>query len=522
MSQQPDTELDLELQLLPAWAKQSTDTNRFAHIRGDEEAGGGARKGRGDRSFGDRPPRRDGPGGGPRRSGPGGPGGPRRDSPGGPRRDGPGGPRSGPFRGSRDRDDRRDEPRREAPAPLPDFDVNLMPEEKGVEGLARQIKLTGRAYPIFDIAHLILKKPDRFTITFSVIKTGETVAAPLFLCSLDDTLWLSEAEVTAHLLNRHFNTFYSTEKIAGDAPKGTYTFVAQCGMSGLVLGPPNYHDYQTKLHKLHTERFSRMPFEMFKARVKIVRDEAVVKQWVEESSFKTEFTALNIPDAVKFNTRAEVEAHFKATHLPNLFKSVASHTLLGANVGQSSPVIRRIFNLVVEDQVRFPLKLVNTLCTQFSRHGLQFFKVNKTITHVSVARPTFLDMEATPVSPNLRKLIECIDATPKCTRRKLLETLAPAPTVIVIPAPVEGQPATPPAVPEPTAEQSAIGSDLHWLIHQGHVIEFANGLIETAKRPLPKPVSQPKSAGVPKPDRAPRVERRYVPAFLGMPLLVGD
>ena len=131
MSQQPDTELDLELQLLPAWAKQGTETNRYANYRGDEEAGGGGRRGRGDRPFGDRPPRRDGPGGGPR---PGGPGGPRRD--------GPSGPRSGPGRGPRDRDDRRDEPRREAPAPLPDFDVDLMPEDKGVEGLARQIKLT--------------------------------------------------------------------------------------------------------------------------------------------------------------------------------------------------------------------------------------------------------------------------------------------------------------------------------------------------------------------------------------------
>jgi len=30
-------------------------------------------------------------------------------------------------------------------------------------------------------------------------------------------------------------------------------------------------------------------------------------------------------------------------------------------------------------------------------------------------------------------------------------------------------------------------SDLHWLIHQGHVIEFANGVLETAKKPLPKP-----------------------------------
>lgn len=506
MSQQPETELDLELQLLPAWAKQSADTNRYAHIRGDE----GQPPDRGDRRSG--PPRGGARPGGPR---PGGPGGPRRDGPGGPR---PGGDRS--FRGQRD--DRRDEPRREAPAPLPDFDVNLLPEEKGVEGLARQIKLTGRAYPIFDIAHLILKKPDRFTINFAVVKPGEGVAAPLFLCTLDDTLWLSEAELTAYLLSRHFNTFYSTEKIAGEAPKGTYTFVAQCGVSGIILGPPNYHDYQTKLHKLHTERFSRMPFEAFKARVKIVRDEAVVKQWVEESSVKTEFTALNVPEPLKFANRAEVEAHFKTTHLPNLFKSVPSHTLLGANVGQSSPVIRRIFSLVVEDQARFPLKLVNTLCTQFSRHGLQFFKVSKTITHVSVARPTYLDMEATPVSPNLRRLIERIDATPKCTRRKLLEAMAPAPTVITLPDPAAaGQPASAPAPAEPTAEQSAINSDLHWLIHQGHVIEFANGLLETAKKPLPRPAPAPRPEGAPRPERAPRAERRYVPAFLSVPLLLG-
>jgi hypothetical protein len=45
--------------------------------------------------------------------------------------------------------------------------------------------------------------------------------------------------------------------------------------------------------------------------------------------------------------------------------------------------------------------------------------------------------------------------------------------------------------------------DLHWLIHQGHVIEFANGVLETAKRPLPKPVRAPKpkdAAAAPAPE----------------------
>src|SRR5207247_3272125 len=40
---------------------------------------------------------------------------------------------------------------------------------------------------------------------------------------------------------------------------------------------------------------------------------------------------------------------------------------------------------------------------------------------------------------------------------------------------------------EPTPEQTAMVADLHWLIHQGHVIEFANGVLELAKKPVPKP-----------------------------------
>jgi hypothetical protein len=50
---------------------------------------------------------------------------------------------------------------------------------------------------------------------------------------------------------------------------------------------------------------------------------------------------------------------------------------------------------------------------------------------------------------------------------------------------VEGESApavTAPAAPEPTAEQTALISDLHWLVHQGHVIEFANGQLDTAKK----------------------------------------
>jgi hypothetical protein len=498
MSTLPDNELDLEKLFLPAWAQEPASAKQYANYKG----GGEDRSDRRERRGGPRPPRRDGaPGGGPRGNRP----------PGERRGPGPGreGGRGKPFgQGRRDFD--RDEPRerRETPPPLPEINVSLMPDEKGVESLARQIKVTARAYPLFDIARLILQKPERYSVTFSVKKNAEgKVVQPLFSCALDDTLWLSEDEAVAHVLNKHFATFYQSERTATEPPKGKYTFVAQCGMSGVILGPPNYHDYQNQLRKLHTERFSRMPFEAFKSRVRIVSDEAVVKKWIEERSWKTEYVALNIPEPVRLDSREAVEKHFRETHKENIIKPVESHTLNGgAARNLRSPGLTWLVRQSWEDQKRFPLQLATTLSQQFASQGLQFFKVNKTVTHVSVARPHYLDLETTPVSEGVKRIVDFTNAHTKTTRRKLMEALAPAPapvpkTVIDIsPAGVEAAPQQPPqevpapAAAEPSAEQTAVISDLHWLIHQGHVIEFADGRLETAKKPVPKP---------PKPEKKP-------------------
>jgi len=371
---------------------------------------------------------------------------------------------------------------------------------------------------------LILKKPDRYEVNVGVIKDTEgKVAQPLFVCELDETLWLSEQEAINHVLEKHFSTFYQSEKQPTDPPKGVYTFVAQCGMSGTVLGPPNYHDYQNKLRKLHAERFSRMPFEAFKARVRIVKDEAVVKKWVEEQSFRTEYTCLNVPETIKLNSREEVEKHFRETHLPVVIKSVESYTLNGsAAQNQPSRQLQGLVRRTWDEQQRFPLKVVNTLSQQFASHGLHFFKVNKNVTHVAVARPRYLDLDSTPVSDGIRKIVEFIGTTPKCTRRKIMDALVPAAPAREPAATTSGAEGTAaPETPEAASaagvplspELAAVNSDLHWLIHQGHVIEFANGIIELARKPLPrppKPEPKPAEAKAAEPTERPPVESESV------------
>jgi hypothetical protein len=497
MSSISEVEIDLEKLFLPAWAQGKPAANPYAKFAGEPA-------GRDDRP---REGRR---------------GGPRPDSFG--ERRGPRPPRSGPKFGDRKkgfprsddrRDDRREREQREPLAPLPEITVTFLPDENGVESLARQIKVTGRAYPLFQIAQIVLAKPERYAVLLGVKKNADgTVIQPLFACALDDTPWLSENEAVAHVLKVHFATFYQAERTATEPPKGKYTFVAQCGMSGKILGPPNHHDYQNQLRKLHAERFSRMPFDAFKSRVKIVKDEEVVKKWVEDQSFTTEYTCLNVPEPLKLPSREEVEKHFRAVHKDTIIKPVESHTVGGVlSRNLRCQALQQLVRSDWERQKYFPLQLATGLSRQFATHGLHFFKVNKTFTHVSVARPQFLDLETTPVSESIKSIVGHINTHPKCTRRQLIEALAPSPkkpTVIeikpaapaaTVPAPdASGEaaaapqdssaaPAAPtaPAADEPTPEQTVIIADLHWLVHQGHVLEFADGRMDTAKKPVPRP-----------------------------------
>ncbi len=475
-----ETDLDLEKLFQPAWVQEKPAGNRFEKFTGNEGV-------KPERSFSSKPgerraPRRDGPGaGGDRRGGP-----PRGGS-----KFGGGDRQGGGFRGGDRRDDRREPVRRPEPAPLPEVSVTILPGENGVESLSRQIKMTGRAYPLFQIAQLVLDKPERYSIQLGVKKKADgTIAQPLFVCALDETPWLSEDEAIAHVLKTHFATFYQTDRIATEPPKGVYTFVAQCSISGVILGPPNHHDYQNQLRKLHGERFSRMPFDAYKAGVKIVRDEAVVKKWIEDQSFKTEYTVLNVPEPLKLASLEDVENHFRATHKETIIKSVETLVVSGVlSRNLRSRGLQQLIRQEWEQQRHFPLQLASTLSQQFAHHGLQFFKVNKTVTHVAVARPQFLDLEATPVSENIKRIVSFINEHPKCTRRKLIETLAPLakPTVLEVKPDAAPAPAA-----EATPEQTAIIADLHWLAHQGHIIEFADGKLETAKKPLPKPVKAEK------------------------------
>ena len=494
MSSEPDNELSLDLQFLPEWAQEDTGVNKYANHKGEQERPRGRKGGWDDR----RPPRGDRKPANDRRptnrqaqrgdsGGGGNKGGPRGD-----RRQGGGEQNQG--RGNRDaRQQRGGKPQRPEVQQL-DIKVDFVPDTQGVESIAKEIRLTGRAYPLFQIALLVLERPARYSLKIRTIRKsgkGKEAGQQLFTSKLDDTVWLNRGQAERHTFEKHFDQFYATEKNEIEAPKGNFTFVAQCGFTDTYLGPPNHHDYQNKLVQFHADHLARVPFEKFKSRIRIVKDEEAVNAWIEQSKWRTIWKSLQTDEPIIFARRDEVQTHFRAHHAAGVVDEVETATLTGndAKAMRDPRLLAEYLRDQWHRQKHFPMQLSTHLSKMFSGMGLQFFKKDKKVTHVSVARPNYLDVVATPVSDGVRRIVEFVEATPNCTRRLILENLAGLEHV----EPKEGE--VPPPAPEQTEEQKQLISDLHWLIHQGHVLDFANGVIETAKKPKPKEGKKKESRG---------------------------
>jgi hypothetical protein len=463
-----DLEIDLTLSFQPAWVKETTAPDKLARMAekfADDPRRDGPRGGQG---------RRDDRGGfaGDRR-------GPRRDDNRGPRDGDKRGPRRDDKRGPRGKDDRRggpgrrDDRRLEAPPPvLVGWDVKVLPEPRGVEGLTRQIRSTAVAYPLFDLALLVLQQPERFGFSFTR-KDGPT----LVRVKADGSLWTQERDAVQHAVTRLRETFYRSEKVTIDPPKGSFSCVAVCGLSDTLLGPPNYHDYQDRLRKLHTERFARMPFEAFKAKVRMVKDEELIAKWKEERSTREEFFPLQTPEGtepVRLTSPAEVERHFRA-HLAAEAIEPAGDTFEtpGPAVTRTSdPLVRNLTRRLTEELRRFPLPLAHQLGQGFTTRGLQIFKAHENITYVSIARPRFLDRQAHPIAETLSAILTWLEEhpdTPAKERRPALAALRPAP---------EGGEAD---------RDAALARDLSWLLHEGYVVDYARRGLEAVRRPRSRP-----------------------------------
>ena len=457
----------LDLKLLPAWVKESPDGNAYADFEGDDAAGAdrrGGRMGGGQR----RPQGRDNwnkkrPAPGAQRPTPraGGEGRPRGQQ----RRDRP------PQRGrpqDRPRADRPREDRDRAPERPPiDVAVRFIPHPAAFESVAAQIKAEALAYSVFSLARLFLQKPERYDV-----HVAAKPESPLYQLGENGAISAEKPFLENSAFRLAQSDFYKPETTQTDPIKGNFSSIARDRLSGTVLGPTNYHDYQRKLRGLYEQRFSRrMSFPDFQRQIEIVSDPALVEQWKEEARMHTTFTTTREEPPQTFNTAAEAEKHFRQHYLPSLIRPM-EETTIGGVASRNLPdrALRRAIENAWTMQTRSPSQMMAELSNCFREAGLHIFRHRKGMLFVSPVRVRPFVHEEASVSPHVRVIVEAIGANPRINRKDLAEKL-------LVDVPAE----------EAESRKLALASDLKWLISEGYVIEFNDGSLDLPRAKV-KPV----------------------------------
>ncbi len=409
----------LDLNFVPQWARKPPGENHYSKRDFDERP---KRDGR--------PPRREG----------------RRDD----RRD----DRDRARRPRRDERPREDHERREPREPAKELPVSVsfLPEQKRLASLVRQIHHTRRAFPLMDLANLLIHDAEGYLVKIECTK--EAGDFHLYQCKKCKAVASTEDLMVQHIMSNHLGDMFDKEEIETDPPAGNFPGVARCTKTGVLLGPPNHHSYNEKVAEVHAARFSNMPIEDYKRFIEIVKDEEVIEQWREEARKQTVYKLKSDPEAEPLDQKRAEQAFAK--EVPSMYER-SHRAIVPAKVAQSLEdrdvtfAIRRMWS----KESRFPLTMSFAMRAAFRHMHLHLFKAGK-INFVTHIKPHPIKPEDTV--PNIAEVLMFLKENPGSTRQQLLEVLHPS---------------LDPASPEAKEALKPIA----WLVERGHLIEFFNGTL---------------------------------------------
>lgn len=188
--------------------------------------------------------------------------------------------------------------------------VDFYPEDEPFDILMKGFKTSLRTYELFELARIFLDKADRFVFVVEPLKDAEGSDGQLYLSLPAKLPFLSEAEALEHAFAGELENRLEPFEVEVDPPKGNFQVIHRCGVTGKLIGPPNYHRYQELLREHHATEVSNLSFERFRERLVSEKEQAVIDEWVQSQTKQTRYR-LKRPspgtETVESDAAAEVE-----------------------------------------------------------------------------------------------------------------------------------------------------------------------------------------------------------------------
>jgi hypothetical protein len=368
------------------------------------------------------------------------------------------------------------------------FTIAFYPEDKPLSSLLKVIKSSSKTYELFNIAKLILEKPERFFLSIKVKPTSDRV---LFLSTTDGIPFESEEAAKAHVFDVNFDHYFTIQEKDVEPPKGNFLAINQCGITGALLGPSNYHRYQQILKDHYASNITSASYETFLSRIVPVKTQEAIDSWVAQATKETVYLLKDPKDSkiTQFSNLDSARQFFMSTYKEQLIHVVKMVRLAGSSIEILPQSLLKAFILGnLEHQRRFPLDTANYLRSFLRRANVIIYKKgNKGISFVSMIRRKFRD-EQTVLSEEISAIITFIEKHPfmpigEFPQKYLLEH---AFTEAINSDDVASESTSEPTLsaslqPEgkmaDTADFKQLLITLHWLIREGYVTEYEDGTL---------------------------------------------
>ena len=426
--------------------------------------------------------------------------------------------------------------------------VDLYPQDEAFDALVNRLRASARTYQLFEIAHLLLEKPERYVVVVAPKTAKKEDAAAdksgLYFSVPGHLPFESEEQAINHVVKEHIDLFFDIEETEVEPPSGNFQMVNRCTVTGELLGPPNYHRYQEFVQQHYAARISGMSFERFQSKIESTKEQEDIDAWLESMKKGARYTVKDRQDGEpeSFET-LESARHFLIMHRKDkVVGSGESIRFAGRDIERMPRGnLRRSVEVYVEQQKHFPLDSANNIRGRLRRHKFAVYKKGtKGVSFVCAVKRKFRDSK-TVFTDSIRDLIEFIEKHPEIPASKLPkeyigvdtekqqpaelkmkeESASTAPSseeAPAVPADAAGDsaPETPaeetPADVEtstqatPKAELSdeeqhklnQLMLDLRWLITEGYVTEYGDGrLFAPAPLPESKKKVEPEAIKVP-------------------------
>ena len=399
----------------------------------------------------------------------------------------------------------------------PTVEVLFYPEDKVLETLVKAMRASCKTYQLFDVARVILEKPERFVVVIKPLSTEQETSAKIYSSVPDNLPFETEQEALHHVLKNHLDQFFTIVTETVEAPKGSFPFVHRCTVTQELLGPPNYHRYKQILEEHYTQKITGVSFSKFLESLEAVKEPEAIEEWGQKMTQANRYQVKEpLEGEETFFDSIEGATRFLMSQRKEHVVRELQWVRVPGNKIQDLPKgnILQSIQSALENQKNFPLKTANHLRSRLRKKKFNLYKKGTNgISYLCAVKRKFRDPNVV-FADSVQSLIEFLEQNPmiiisqlpnqflgiqlpqKKTKDGGIQTDPlpnTPPSSESTSTPVETPPDTPLAdktdvsipestvemppelTPEETAKINTMGQDLRWLITEGYVTEYEDG-----------------------------------------------